>query len=168
MDLVPKVALVPILCFVGLEITAQAFRASPPRHAPAVALAFLPCVAYLLPIAAASFSPAVSVRAVGMLGNPGFFVTGLLWAAAVCWMMDREAWKAAAALGVCGALTLFGVIKTPHPGGILFWPWDRALGLKAHPEILSVAVGYAAAVVAVGVLAVFGGARKTETTEEEG
>ncbi len=36
-----------ILVFVGLEITAQSFRATPERHFPAVALAILPALAYL-------------------------------------------------------------------------------------------------------------------------
>ena len=157
--LLPKAALVPILCFVGLEITAQAFRASPPRHAPAVALAFLPCVAYLLPIAAPGFPHS---HAVGMLGNPGFFVTGLLWSASVCWMMDREAWKAVLALLLCGGLTLFGVIHSPLPGGALYWPWAAAGILAAHPEVKAVAWGYAAAAAAVGGMALFGGTRRTE------
>ncbi len=160
--LLPKAALVPILCFVGLEITAQAFRASPPRHAPAVALAFLPCVAYLLPIAAASFSPAVSVRALGMLGNPGFFVSGLLWAAVVCWLIDREAWKAVAGLLCCAGLTIFGVMHSPLAGGALYWPWSGVLA--SHPEAKAVAWGYVAAALAVAMMAVcrFGGAHRTE------
>ena len=42
----------PILIFIGLEITAQAFVASPPRHAAAVALSFIPAVAALVLIEA--------------------------------------------------------------------------------------------------------------------
>ena len=38
----------PILIFIGLEITAQAFVASPPRHAVAVAISFIPAVAALV------------------------------------------------------------------------------------------------------------------------
>src|ERR687892_1190310 len=41
----PEAAVAPILVFIGLEITAQAFLASPPRHGAAVALAFVPVVA---------------------------------------------------------------------------------------------------------------------------
>ena len=48
--LVPEAAVAPILVFVGLEITAQAFLATPPRHAPAVALAFVPTTAALVMI----------------------------------------------------------------------------------------------------------------------
>ena len=35
--LLPEAAVAPILVYIGLEITAQAFLASPPRHGPAVA-----------------------------------------------------------------------------------------------------------------------------------
>ena len=47
-EALPLAAVVPLLLFVGLEITTQAFRASPARHAPAVAFSFLPILAYLL------------------------------------------------------------------------------------------------------------------------
>ncbi len=46
--LVPMAAVAPILVFVGLVITAQAFQASPARHGMAVALAMLPHVSSLL------------------------------------------------------------------------------------------------------------------------
>ena len=45
MTVLPEAAVAPILIFIGLEITAQAFQASPARHGPAVALAFLPVAA---------------------------------------------------------------------------------------------------------------------------
>ena len=43
----PEAAMFPILVFVGLEITAQSFRATPSRHLPALALAVLPALACL-------------------------------------------------------------------------------------------------------------------------
>ena len=36
--LLPKAVVFPILVFVGLEITAQSFHATPPKHYPALAL----------------------------------------------------------------------------------------------------------------------------------
>ena len=45
--LIPKAVVFPILIFVGLEITAQSFHATPRRHYPAVALACVPALAYL-------------------------------------------------------------------------------------------------------------------------
>src|SRR2546426_2725328 len=41
----PEAAIAPILVFIGLEITAQGFLASPHRHGAAVALAFVPVAA---------------------------------------------------------------------------------------------------------------------------
>src|SRR5437870_3678305 len=43
--IIPLVAILPILLFIGLVIGAQAFQASPARHAPAVVLALLPNIA---------------------------------------------------------------------------------------------------------------------------
>src|SRR5262249_6609271 len=41
----PEAAIAPILVYIGLEITAQAFLATPPRHGAAVALTFVPVAA---------------------------------------------------------------------------------------------------------------------------
>ena len=48
---IPKAVIFPILIFVGLEITAQSFHATPVRHYPAVALACVPALAYLAVLA---------------------------------------------------------------------------------------------------------------------
>jgi AGZA family xanthine/uracil permease-like MFS transporter len=47
---IPKAAIFPILVFVGLEITAQSFHATPTRHYAAVAIACIPALAYLVTI----------------------------------------------------------------------------------------------------------------------
>src|SRR5205823_7331898 len=46
-DWLPTAAMFPILVFVGLEITAQSFQATPTRHYAALALAMLPALAQL-------------------------------------------------------------------------------------------------------------------------
>jgi AGZA family xanthine/uracil permease-like MFS transporter len=43
--LIPLVAILPILLYIGLVIGAQAFQASPPLHAPAIILALIPNIA---------------------------------------------------------------------------------------------------------------------------
>lgn len=43
--LIPLVAILPILLYIGLVIGAQAFQASPTRHAPAIILALIPNIA---------------------------------------------------------------------------------------------------------------------------
>ena len=44
---IPKVTVFPILIFIGLEIAAQSFHATPARHYPAVVLACVPALAQL-------------------------------------------------------------------------------------------------------------------------
>jgi AGZA family xanthine/uracil permease-like MFS transporter len=43
--IIPLVAILPILLYIGLVIGAQAFQVSPARHAPAIVLALLPNIA---------------------------------------------------------------------------------------------------------------------------
>jgi AGZA family xanthine/uracil permease-like MFS transporter len=46
--IIPKATVFPILVFIGLEISAQSFRATPKQHYPAVTLACLPALAALV------------------------------------------------------------------------------------------------------------------------
>src|ERR1051326_8736829 len=62
-ELIPRAVLAPILVFVALDITSQAFHACPPKHAPAVAFAFLPTIARLLTIKLSAFVPASNYNA---------------------------------------------------------------------------------------------------------
>src|SRR5256885_4606445 len=45
--IIPKVTVYPILIFIGLEIAAQSFHATPVRHYPAVVFACVPALAQL-------------------------------------------------------------------------------------------------------------------------
>jgi adenine/guanine/hypoxanthine permease len=132
--LVPEAAVAPILIFVGLEITAQAFLATPPRHASAVALAFVPTTAALVLIQLSGIlgslglgpgalhgDAASAVEALRLLGN-GFILTALLWAAAAAMIIDRRFLAAAAFLAVASLGALCGLIHSPLVSGGLFWP----------------------------------------------
>src|SRR5690606_32417604 len=44
----PEVVVAPILIFIALEITAQSYLATPRRHYPALGLAVIPALAYLV------------------------------------------------------------------------------------------------------------------------
>jgi AGZA family xanthine/uracil permease-like MFS transporter len=136
--LVPEAAVAPILVFVGLEITAQAFLATPARHAPAVAMAFVPTTAALVLIqlsgilgglglgpAALRGEAAASVEALRLLGN-GFILSALLWGSAVAMIIDRRLLAAAATLAVASLASLCGVIHSPLESGGLFWPGGAA------------------------------------------
>ena len=140
-ELLPLAVLAPIIVYVALDIAVQAFDATPRPHWPAVALAFLPAIAYLLTIKlgnpgivpperfaqlyadAAHGIPELAVTV--MLGN-GFIITSMLWAAALVALIDGRAARAAAVLVVAAVLAAFGVIHSVHPAGGLYLPWTLA------------------------------------------
>jgi adenine/guanine/hypoxanthine permease len=124
-SVLPEAAVAPILVFIGLEITAQAFLASPARHAPAVAVSVIPAVAAVLLIELGVLLGSLGKSAA--LGN-GFVVTALVWGATLCCIIERRLAAAAAILGTAGVATLFGVMHSPLPSGALFWPWSIAAG----------------------------------------
>ena len=134
--LVPKVALLPILIFIGLEITAQSFHATSRRHYAALAVAFLPAIARLVMI---MFDQLELARALDFEAAPpnapelifqitvlsgGFILTSLLWASATAKIIDRRFTTAAIYFAVGGMLTLFGLMHSPLPGDQMFWPWQ--------------------------------------------
>jgi AGZA family xanthine/uracil permease-like MFS transporter len=162
-SVLPEAAVAPILIFIGLEITAQAFIASPPRHAPAIAISFVPAVAALVLIELNQFLAAAgrsvtdlsaegqaAFRSLLVLGN-GFVVTALLWGWALVSIVDGRLGRAAAVFVACAAATLFGLMHSPLPSGALFWPWRPGHG---EPMILA-----AAYMVGAGLLLLFGRTR---------
>jgi len=74
--LVPVIAILPILLYIGLVIGAQAFQASPARHAPAVVLALIPNIAEWAKtqIDGALGAAGTSAAAVGLAKLSGFGV----------------------------------------------------------------------------------------------
>ena len=156
--LLPEAAVAPILIFVGLEITAQAFLATPPRHAPAVALAFIPTTAALILIQLAGIlgslglgpgairgDAAATIQTLRLLGN-GFILSALLWGAAAALIIDRRLLAAAATLGVASLASLCGVIHSPLESGGLFWPGGAGSG---WPGLLAGGYGLLAALLVV-------------------
>ena len=131
----PEAAIAPILVFIGLEITAQGFLATPPRHGAAVALTFVPVVAAGVLIESGSLlsalgtsaatlrgEAALGYQALLVLGN-GFILTAVLWGWALAAIIDRRLALAGLLFGVAGAATLVGAIHSPLATGGLFWPW---------------------------------------------
>ena len=142
-ELLPPAAMFPILVFVGLEITAQSFHATPAKHYPALAFAFLPALAYLALIPLndvlgqrepASERGEVVLTTLRCLAN-GFIVTSLLWAAALAALMDGRLRQSAAYLLFAGLCALFGVIHSPLPGSPIAWPWQVFAQLPDRPEL---------------------------------
>ena len=136
----PIAVLAPIIVYVGLDITVQAFHESPRPHAPAVALAFLPSIAYLLVIkvgnpawiAPQNFAALYNgvdghglpdLAAIVTLGN-GFIITAMIWSTALVAMIDQRFRRAAVVLLIGAVLTLFGFIHSVDPRGSIYLPWD--------------------------------------------
>jgi AGZA family xanthine/uracil permease-like MFS transporter len=145
--LLPEAAVAPILIFIGLEITAQAFEASPGRHAKAVAMAFIPVIANLLFIQIGSLlsnlgksasdlkgEVAVTYETIMMLGN-GFILSSLLWGSIAAYIIDGKLKVAAAFLVTAGFFSLFGIIHSPFASGEIFLPWQ--IQTAAHYQFFS-------------------------------
>ncbi len=141
---VPLVAILPILLYIGLVIGAQAFQASPKNHAPAVVLAIIPNVAAWghLQVDSALNAAGTSAATVGigalagsglvyrgmeLLGG-GAVLAGLVLGALAAFIIDGK-FKAAAIWAFSGAvLAFFGFIH------------GTQLGWAMSPEV---ALGYA-------------------------
>jgi adenine/guanine/hypoxanthine permease len=137
-ELVPLAVLAPILVFVSIDITAQAFEATPRRHAAAVVFSFFPAIARMLAIelgdpayvAPEHFARLLTSTAQGMpelglivaLGN-GFIITSMIWAGFVAALVDKRTLAAVATLAAGALMTLFGVMHSVEPSGALYWPW---------------------------------------------
>jgi adenine/guanine/hypoxanthine permease len=137
----PEAAVAPILVFIGLEITAQAFLVSPPRHGAAVAITFVPVAAavVLIELGALGRSPTeltgeagATYQALLVLGN-GFILTGVLWGSIVVFIIERRWLPLTAVLALASLGTLAGLVHSPLPSGAVFWPWapGAPLGVAA-------------------------------------
>ena len=173
----PIPVVLPILVFIGLEITSQSFAATPRRHYPAVALGCVPALAFLslsLPNQLfgdpAAIAAGINAETLGdarlqsklltltMLSN-SFILTSLLWAWVLSSIIDRKLGTAAIVLCVAAGLTLFGVIHSPLAENRLFLPvgpanWGEAvLAQRYLGPVLEYAFGYLAS---AGLLCAWG------------
>lgn len=150
---IPAAAVAPILIYIGLEVVAQAFVATPARHSAAVSLALLPSLAFLLGLEMSSLLAAVgagveslsaelgeTVRTLALLGN-GFIITALLWGAATAELIDQRFRRSGAYFLAGALLCLFGVIHSPAPQGTLFLPWRLDSAVPAYFALAYLAAG---------------------------
>jgi AGZA family xanthine/uracil permease-like MFS transporter len=115
---IPLAAILPILVYIGMLITSQAFNASPKRHAPAVALAIVPWIADYLKTQLDNTLGAVGTNAaevgldtlagngitydgIALLGA-GAILVGMILAAIAANVIDRN-WDAAIGYSLFGA-----------------------------------------------------------------
>ncbi len=137
-ELIPLAALAPVLVFLALNITVQAFSAVPLRHAPAVAICFFPSIARLVTIelsdpkfiTPARFAQLLTEPGHGLpalavivaLGN-GFIITATIWAAFVVEMTEHRLRTAAAYLMAGAVLCFFGIIHSVRADGSAYALW---------------------------------------------
>jgi AGZA family xanthine/uracil permease-like MFS transporter len=132
LDLIPLVAILPILLYIGMLIGAQAFQTTPTKHAPAIVLALTPHLAAWAKVlvdgalgAAGTTADAVGLdklanvgvlyQGLTVLGN-GAILTGLVLAATSVFIIEREFDKASAFAATGAVLSFFGFMHGPAVG----------------------------------------------------
>jgi AGZA family xanthine/uracil permease-like MFS transporter len=132
MAIVPAVALLPILLYIGMLIGAQAFQESPHKHAPAVVIAIVPTIAAwgVTQINKALGAAGTSADKVGLdalatqgvlyqglhtLGS-GATLCGIILGSITALIIDRKMAKAAAFALTGAVLTFFGLIHSEAIG----------------------------------------------------
>jgi AGZA family xanthine/uracil permease-like MFS transporter len=131
--IIPTVAILPILLYIGMLIGSQAFQETPKRHAPAIILAIVPSIAnWGLTMINNALSSAninsVSDDLAGNMLNNGIYYRGLealgggstlggliLGATAVC-IIDRQLMKASGFAFAGAILTFFGLMHGQQIG----------------------------------------------------
>ena len=145
-ELVPLSVLAPILVFVAIGITVQAFEATPMRYAAAVVFSFFPAIARMVTIKLSDptyVSPQhfgelfnqqghgiAELAVITILGN-GFIITSMVWASFVVAMIDGKSGRAALILLLGAGLTLFGLIHSVDAAGGVYLPWLLDAGARA-------------------------------------
>jgi AGZA family xanthine/uracil permease-like MFS transporter len=132
LDLIPVVAIIPILLYIGALIGAQAFQATPSNHAPAVIFAFVPHLAAWAKtlIDGALGAAGTNAGDVGLdklaqngvlykgleaLGG-GAIITGLIFGGIVVMLIDRKPNGAGVFCLIGAVLAYFGFIHGPAVG----------------------------------------------------
>jgi AGZA family xanthine/uracil permease-like MFS transporter len=158
------VAILPILLYIGLVIGAQAFQASPTRHAPAIVLALLPNIAAWgqnqVDTAIAVSGQALTPELVTRLSDTGAIVyhgmarfgggavlAGLMLGAIAVFIIDRDFRNAAIYSAAAAVLAFFGLIHGTQIG----------IGVN-----LDIVVGYLLMTAVTGYFAVRKPAEETE------
>ena len=151
---IPLVCVLPILLYIGALIGAQAFQASPLKHAPAIVLALIPNFASwgknLVDGALSTAGTSATEVGYGALDSAGIaykgleilsggaILVGLIWGAIGVFAIEKN-WLAAIIYSVLGAaLSFFGII---HASSIGFGvAWQPAIGYLILAAIFSLMI----------------------------
>ena len=132
LDLIPVVAISPILLYIGMLIGAQAFQTTPSSHAPAIVFALTPHLAAWAKVlidgalgAAGTNAAAVGLERMASMGvlyeglsimGNGAILSGLVLGAIAVFIIERR-FQSAAGFALAGAvLTYFGSMHGPAVG----------------------------------------------------
>jgi len=175
--LIPIEAGAPIVMYIGIIITAQAFEATPRAHAPAVAIALFPSLAAVLatdlPLLLQDAGAATTVAELAMKANPtsylptlpgilalfgansGWLVSALILTAIGVAFIERRYRTAAIWSGVATVLTVIGLLHSYRVEGNVireYFIWQRveAVSLQAPPAKPSVDASTQPATAAAG------------------
>jgi AGZA family xanthine/uracil permease-like MFS transporter len=130
--LVPAVAILPILLYIGMLIGSQAFRETPRRHAPAILLAMVPNLAAwglnqvngvlsavnatrTPELSAALASQGVLLHGLEVLGG-GAALSGIVLGASTVFVIERKLGRAAAFAGAGAVFSFFGLMHGERVG----------------------------------------------------
>jgi AGZA family xanthine/uracil permease-like MFS transporter len=147
MAVIPVVAILPILLYIGMLIGSQAFQESPHRHAPAIVLALLPQLAAWGKTqidnalgAAGTDAATVGYAKLGQVGvlyhglatmGGGATLAGIVLGAITVFIIDREFDKAAMFALAGTVFTFFGLIH------------GEAIGFAQSPTVAVAYLGVA-------------------------
>lgn len=147
LSIIPLVALLPILIYIALIITTQAFATTEKRHMPAVALSFIPLIAGFVSLqinnAINATGGTLDYGALSATGIPllgwerlaaGDILVGMLIATIAIFIIDRKFLIASMYAFITGGLAFFGLIHAPEIG----WAQgaDVALGYTLMAAII--------------------------------
>ena len=157
LSIIPLVAIVPILLFIGMVIGAQAFQATPKHHAPAIVLALVPNISewarsqisstlaatgvdtHQIPAELLRNMAGKGVLFEGMaVAGGGAVLAGLMLGAIAAFIIERRFNWAAVYTGAAAALSFFGFIHSEH------------LAFNASP---SVSLGYTLSAIMLAFMA---------------
>jgi AGZA family xanthine/uracil permease-like MFS transporter len=148
MAVIPVVAILPILLYIGMLIGSQAFQESPHRHAPAIVLALVPQIAAWgktqidnALAAAGTTASALGTAKLAQVGvlyaglqtlGGGATLAGIILGAITVFIIEREFDKAAAFALAGAILTFFGLIH------------GEAIGVARSPQMAVAYLGVTA------------------------
>ena len=138
-ELIPTAILAPILIFVGIEITSQAYTACHARYAPAICLAIFPSIARYLQIQFTNpeyisadrlnelinqVGPKLPPILVTIALSGGFIFVGMLWGGMMVELIDRRLRRATVYSLILAVLSFFGIVHSASISGQMYFPWN--------------------------------------------